>query len=170
MTNRRNAATLRAIWGLLVLLMAATSACSNDTQPANTLISTGTLVPAPTNTPTTKFPSTPKSTAWSTATPTPVEPAAREALENTLKDPMVQIAERVPGFGGVFPDSTEWPGFAQQIAETPERGSLIRRPAAETPARRVPSAGECRWCDITAEDCSERVEGEARGEWATEDF
>ena len=37
-------------------------------------------------------------------------------------------------------------------------GSLIRRLADETPARRIPSAQECRWCDITAADCPERVE------------
>lgn len=29
---------------------------------------------------------------------------------------------------------------------------------AETPALRVPSEGECRFCEITAEDCSERIE------------
>ena len=28
-------------------------------------------------------------------------------------------------------------------------GALIRRLADETPARKVPSASECRWCDIT---------------------
>ena len=49
-------------------------------------------------------------------------------------------------------------------------GSLIRRLADETPARRVPSAPECRWCDITAVDCSERVENEERQEGVTADF
>ena len=49
-------------------------------------------------------------------------------------------------------------------------GSLIRRLADETPARKVPSASECRWCDITAADCPERAE-EMRGtEGTTEDF
>ena len=49
-------------------------------------------------------------------------------------------------------------------------GTLIRRLADETPARRVPSAQECRFCDITADDCPERVE-EMRGtEGTTEDF
>ena len=33
-----------------------------------------------------------------------VEPTAREALRNILKDPMARIAERVPGFGGAFRD------------------------------------------------------------------
>ena len=49
-------------------------------------------------------------------------------------------------------------------------GALIRRLADETPARRVPSAQECRWCDITAADCPERVEDEAWEEGVTADF
>ena len=50
-------------------------------------------------------------------------------------------------------------------------GGLIRRLADETPARKVPSPAECRWCDITGEDCAERVEGEPQGrEGTTEDF
>ena len=49
-------------------------------------------------------------------------------------------------------------------------GSLIRRLADETPARKVPSASECRWCDITREDCPERVEAETWQEGTTEDF
>ena len=48
-------------------------------------------------------------------------------------------------------------------------GDLIRRLSADTPARRVPSAGECRFCDITAVDCPERVQG-GPGEGVTEDF
>ena len=50
-------------------------------------------------------------------------------------------------------------------------GALVRRLASETPARKVPSGAECRWCDITAADCPERVEREANGhEGMTEDF
>ena len=49
-------------------------------------------------------------------------------------------------------------------------GALIRRLADENPARRVPSASECRWCDITAEDCPERVEARGGGEGTTDDF
>ena len=48
--------------------------------------------------------------------------------------------------------------------------SLIRRLASETPARKVPSAQECRFCNITAADCPERVEEEAQREGTTEDF
>ena len=36
-----------------------------------------------------------------------VEPAAREALKNIIKDPMARIAERVPGFGGALRDSDQ---------------------------------------------------------------
>ena len=36
-------------------------------------------------------------------------------------------------------------------------GALIRRIAADQPAARVPSEHECRFCDITAEDCPARV-------------
>ena len=53
---------------------------------------------------------------------------------------------------------------------TERLGSLIRRLAAETPARRVPSTQECRFCDITKADCPERVEAEPREEEITDDF
>ena len=36
-----------------------------------------------------------------------VEPAVLEALKNIAKDPMARIAERVPGFGGAFRDSSQ---------------------------------------------------------------
>ena len=50
-------------------------------------------------------------------------------------------------------------------------GSLIRRLAAETPAKRVPSLQECRFCDISAADCYERVDdGYEPEEATTEDF
>ena len=49
-------------------------------------------------------------------------------------------------------------------------GSLIWRLADETPAQRVPSASECRWCDITAADCPERVEEGVGEEGETDDF
>ena len=46
-------------------------------------------------------------------------------------------------------------------------GALIRRLADETPARRIPSAHECRWCDITVADCPGRVEGKPQGQVGT---
>lgn len=37
---------------------------------------------------------------------------------------------------------------------------LIKRIASETPADKVPSAGECAWCDITSDNCPERIDQE----------
>ena len=37
-------------------------------------------------------------------------------------------------------------------------GGLIRRLSADEPARRVPSRQECRFCDISAADCTVRIE------------
>ena len=45
--------------------------------------------------------------------------------------------------------------------------TLIRRLADETPARRILSASECRFCDITAADCADRIEDELRQEGTT---
>ncbi len=47
--------------------------------------------------------------------------------------------------------------------------SLVQRLGAETPARKIPSAGECRFCDISSEDCQERVEGKLHGRVGTTD-
>ena len=49
-------------------------------------------------------------------------------------------------------------------------GGLIKRLADENPARRAPSASECRWCDIAATDCQDRVDDEIREEGITSDF
>ena len=55
-------------------------------------------------------------------------------------------------------------------------GSLIRRLADERPVNRVPSSLECRFCDISAEVCPERMQYDAVGdeaateEAATSDF
>ena len=48
-------------------------------------------------------------------------------------------------------------------------GALIRRISSDEPARRVPSRQECRFCDITAADCPERVETVPELEVATTD-
>ncbi len=37
-------------------------------------------------------------------------------------------------------------------------GQLITRLASQMPAKRIPSPRECRFCEITSADCSERVE------------
>ena len=47
-------------------------------------------------------------------------------------------------------------------------GALIRRLSADEPARRVPSPQECRFCDITAAECPQRVAKPEAGE--TSDF
>ena len=39
-------------------------------------------------------------------------------------------------------------------------GALIRRIAADKPATKVPNEQECRFCDITAEYCAERIDGD----------
>ena len=49
-------------------------------------------------------------------------------------------------------------------------GALVRRLAADTPACRVPSAAECRFCDITKEDCPVRVNVDYVSEGTTYDF
>ncbi len=49
-------------------------------------------------------------------------------------------------------------------------GGLMRRLASEMPARRVPSTGECRFCEITSADCPERMEEGSPGEGVTDDF
>ena len=48
-------------------------------------------------------------------------------------------------------------------------GTMIRRLAADTPARKVPSFAKCRFCDITGADRPERVEGQPYAETATTD-
>ena len=49
-------------------------------------------------------------------------------------------------------------------------GGLIRRLAAETSARRVPSPMECRFCEITKADCPDRLEEVPAQEGVTDDF
>ena len=46
-------------------------------------------------------------------------------------------------------------------------GALIRRLAADKPPARVPSRQECRFCDISALDCPERVDGGSESEGRT---
>ena len=55
-----------------------------------------------------------------------------------------------------------------RVHRKPDR--LDRRLADETPARRVPSAQECRFCDIGSEDCPVRIDVDYIPEGATEDF
>ena len=48
-----------------------------------------------------------------------------------------------------------------------ELAYLIRRLAADAPPKRVPSAQECRFCDITADVCLERVDEESTQDQGT---
>ena len=48
-------------------------------------------------------------------------------------------------------------------------GSLIRRLAADTPPQRTPSYAECRFCDISAADCAQRIDAATEPEGATTD-
>lgn len=47
---------------------------------------------------------------------------------------------------------------------------LIRRVAAQAPARKVPSVMECGYCNITKADCPERAAGDVMEEGETSDF
>ena len=49
-------------------------------------------------------------------------------------------------------------------------GALIRRLAADSPPGRVPSGPECRFCDISAMDCPERMYDGPGPEGTTDDF
>jgi hypothetical protein len=63
------------------------------------------------------------------------------------------------------------PGSSVDEAFKTSLFSLIRRVASTDPARRVPSKLECALCDLTAEDCLDRVESDASDSTvAVEDF
>ena len=47
---------------------------------------------------------------------------------------------------------------------------LIRRLSGDEPARKVPSGPECGFCDITAEDCPERIDDGDLHTGSTDDF
>lgn len=50
-------------------------------------------------------------------------------------------------------------------------GALIRHLSSDTPARKVPSNDECRFCDISGVDCPERMKGQPlAGTATTDDF
>ena len=60
--------------------------------------------------------------------------------------------------------SLEIVGFVSDL------GALIRTLAAAEAPKRVSSAQECRFCDITTEDCPERVDAHADTTAHTQDF
>ena len=59
----------------------------------------------------------------------------------------------------VYPDRTvQVPPGSVHGQFVDDLGSLIRRLAADRPPRPVPSTQECRFCDITAYDCPDRLD------------
>ena len=60
----------------------------------------------------------------------------------------------------IYRDSKEKAIPASAIDDDFRQGlfDLIRRIVSDTPPIRVPSAGECGWCDLTSTDCPERIE------------
>ena len=70
--------------------------------------------------------------------------------------------------------------YADHVVDIPAEavdGMFVERPSglvswlgSDTPARKVPSGNECRFCPITAADCPERVEGHALEQGRTTDF
>ena len=86
----------------------------------------------------------------------------RALLQFEGKDARGQV--RYPGSYVGSPASAVNPEFIANM------GALIRRLASDEPARRVPSASECRFCDIGREDCPVRVEVEYVPEGTTADF
>jgi hypothetical protein len=77
------------------------------------------------------------------------------------------------GFSGLlfYSDSrTSIQGTAVNEAFVKSVTGLINRVADQQQARRVPSGGECRYCDITHLDCPERAASDERIEGETEAF
>ena len=71
---------------------------------------------------------------------------------------------RYPASHIMTPPSAVNPEFVANL------GALIWRLADDAPARRVPSAQECRFCDISKADCSDLIESEEIPEGSTSDF
>ena len=91
------------------------------------------------------------------------DPELAKALQQFQgKDARGQV--RYPDSYVGSPASAVGPDFVFNMA------ALVRRLADETPARRVPSAQECRFCDINKEDCPVRIDVDYIPEGATEDF
>ncbi|MCY4558796.1 MAG: PD-(D/E)XK nuclease family protein [Chloroflexi bacterium] len=71
----------------------------------------------------------------------------------------------------VYPDHTvQIPEEAVSGQFVQDLGALIRRLGSDTPPSRVPSSSECRFCDVGALDCLDRMEVEPNREGVTADF
>ena len=69
-----------------------------------------------------------------------------------FKDKPAGAQVRYPDSYVGSPASSVTPDFVASLS------SLIRRLAHDVPARRVPSAQKCRYCEITRADCPDRIE------------
>ena len=73
----------------------------------------------------------------------------------------------------VYPDHEDYiPNTALDDTFIENLGKLIQRMASSDPARRVPSGMECGFCNITTDDCSDRIIEEEFSDLSgeTEDF
>ena len=62
----------------------------------------------------------------------------------------------------IYPERTvKVPPGSVHMGFVDDLGALICRVAADEAPKRVPSAQECRFCDITAEDCPDRMDAPA---------
>jgi hypothetical protein len=71
----------------------------------------------------------------------------------------------------VYPDhEVRIPAEAVDTDFVGNLAGLIKRVSADAPARRVPSLDECKFCDLTVKDCTERAEAEAEELLTTAEF
>ena len=78
---------------------------------------------------------------------------------------MYAVPRAIPQYQGrVFDGEVVYEDHAVRIPASAVEGqfldelvAVIHRLSADTPPRRAPSGPECRFCDITAQDCPERV-------------
>ena len=104
------------------------------------------------------------------------EPSTSHKIQVMLY--MYALPKALPQYRGitfegkvVYPDHEESiPDTAIDDVFTDNLSNMIQRMASSDPARRVPSAIECSFCNITSADCSDRIESEEVSTGETEDF
>ena len=94
-----------------------------------------------------------------TGQPSPSHRAQIQIYQYAVPKALLQYRDK-PAKGQVrYPDShVGSPASAVSPDFVANMSGLIRRLADHEPARRVPSAQECRFCDITSEDCPVRID------------
>jgi CRISPR/Cas system-associated exonuclease Cas4 (RecB family) len=71
----------------------------------------------------------------------------------------------------VYPDhEVQIPAESVDAAFVGNLAGLIKRVSSDAPARRVPSPDECKFCDLTAKDCTERAVAVAEELLTTAEF